>query len=92
MTKPTNIEKPIYYASFPIEPIVFILKNRLGYCEGNIIKYICRYQYKYESKMDQLNDLKKARQYLDILIRRFVGDCDIDIVAKDCQDADQNKK
>jgi hypothetical protein len=74
MTKPTNIENPVYYASFPIEPIAFILENRLGYCESNVVKYVCRYQYKHESKTDQINDLKKAKQYLDILIGRLEDD------------------
>lgn len=34
-----------------------------GFCEGNVFKYLLRYKYK-----DGLNDLYKARDYLDLLI------------------------
>ena len=36
----------------------------MGYGEGNIIKYVSRYKYKGKD----LQDLKKARWYLDKLI------------------------
>ena len=36
---------------------------REGYIQGNIIKYVWRYRYK-----NKLEDLKKARWYLDKLI------------------------
>ena len=35
----------------------------LGFCEGNIIKYICRYKDKGGKE-----DLLKARKYIDFLI------------------------
>ncbi len=35
-----------HYKDFKIEPIEFILSNNIGYCEGNIIKYICRHAAK----------------------------------------------
>ena len=53
------------YAVMNIQPIEFILANELGFCEGNVIKYLCRYRRK-----NGLEDLKKARQYLDFLIER----------------------
>ena len=85
MNQQNDIEQPKHYAKFPIEPIRFILENQLGYCEGNIVKYICRYKLKHTSKMDQLKDLRKARQYLDILIGRFINDCDVNVVVKNEQ-------
>lgn len=54
-----------HYAIMKIQPIEFILANELGFCEGNVIKYLCRYKRK-----NGLEDLKKARQYLDFLIER----------------------
>lgn len=48
----------------PIEPIDFILANGLGYVEGNVIKYLCRYQH----KGNPVQDLEKAKHYLEMLI------------------------
>ena len=53
-----------HYAKMSIEPIVFIQANSIPFVEGNIIKYICRYKEK-----NGMEDLKKARDYLDILIQ-----------------------
>lgn len=41
------------------------MKNNLGFCEGNIIKYICRYKEK-----NGLQDLEKAKHYIEMLIER----------------------
>jgi hypothetical protein len=46
-----------------IQPITYIMANGLGFCEGNIVKYVSRYKEK-----GGIEDLKKARHYLDILI------------------------
>lgn len=54
-----------HYKGFAIEPIQFILANGLGFCEGNVVKYICRYKRK-----NGVEDLKKARHYIDFLIER----------------------
>ncbi len=63
------MKTPTHY-DFPIQPVEFILKNRLGFCEGNIIKYICRWQLK-----NGREDLLKARHYIDILISDLDKDC-----------------
>ena len=52
-----------HYKDMTIQPIEYTLKNNLGFCEGNIIKYVSRYKNK-----NGVEDLKKARHYLDILI------------------------
>ena len=52
-----------HYKDFAIQPIEFIHKNNLSYIQGNIVKYICRYKDK-----NGLEDLKKAKHYIDILI------------------------
>lgn len=52
-----------HYKDMPIQPIEFILKNGLGFCEGNVVKYVSRWRTK-----GGVEDLKKARHYLDMLI------------------------
>jgi len=46
-----------------IQPWDYITVNRLGYLEGNIIKYVTRYKEK-----NGIKDLEKARHYIDKLI------------------------
>jgi len=55
-----------HYKSKKIQPITFILENELGFCEGNIIKYITHYKDK-----NGIEDLKKARHYIDFLIEKI---------------------
>lgn len=50
-----------------IEPIDYIVKNNLGYLEGNVVKYISRYKLK-----NGVEDLKKAQQYLTWLIQEYL--------------------
>ena len=52
-----------HYSDLAIEPIDFIIANNLGFCEGNVIKYISRWKAK-----NGIEDLKKARWYIDFLI------------------------
>jgi hypothetical protein len=61
----TTAIDPKHY-KLPIEPKDFIIKNQLGFCEGNVIKYICRYKEK-----NGVEDLKKAKQYIDFLIDEY---------------------
>jgi len=51
------------YKNIVIQPVEFIERNNLGFCVGNIIKYVCRYKDK-----NGIEDLKKARHYIDLLI------------------------
>ena len=69
-TMPDNISHPTHYARFTIEPVDFLqslTRPKSGppvpWHGLNAIKYIVRYQTK-----NGLEDLKKARQYLDWLI------------------------
>lgn len=52
-----------WYKNLPIQPIDFILENGLGFCEGNVIKYVTRWKHK-----NGIEDLEKARHYIDMLI------------------------
>ena len=61
-----DITKPEHYcAGYNIEPLDYIQKNGLDFLEGNIIKYVSRYDMK-----GGVKDLEKARFYLDRLIER----------------------
>lgn len=57
-----------HYKTFAIQPLEFCLKNNIPFAEGNVIKYVCRYRHK-----NGLEDLLKARHYLDALIEREGG-------------------
>jgi hypothetical protein len=52
-----------HYKAKSIQPWDYIAANEIGYFEGNIIKYVSRWQDK-----GGVDDLKKARHYLDKLI------------------------
>lgn len=54
-----------HYQKMKIEPIKFIMANNLSFCQGNVIKYICRYKDK-----NGIQDLLKAKQYIDFLIEQ----------------------
>lgn len=57
-----------HYKDMAIQPIEFIFANSLGFCEGNVVKYCTRWRSK-----GGVEDLKKARHYLDMLIEREEG-------------------
>lgn len=63
------VTRPAHYRRFSIEPIRFIMENHLPFWAGNVIKYVCRWDAK-----NGLEDLKKARRYLDMQIRKMERD------------------
>jgi hypothetical protein len=52
-----------HYKDKAIQPWDYIVSNKLGYLEGNIVKYVSRWKDK-----GGIDDLRKARHYLDKLI------------------------
>jgi len=52
-----------HYKAKAIQPWDYIASNDLGYFEGNIVKYVSRWKDK-----GGVEDLRKARHYLDKLI------------------------
>ena len=52
-----------HYREGRIQPIEYIEANGLGFCEGNIIKYVTRHKRKGGAE-----DLKKARHYINLLL------------------------
>jgi len=54
-----------HYKKMKIQPSRFVIENKLLFPEGNVIKYICRHQYK-----DGKQDLEKAKHFIDMIIER----------------------
>jgi len=52
-----------HYSKYPIQPTEYIIKNKLGFCEGNVVKYVTRWRDK-----GGVEDLKKAKHYIEMLI------------------------
>jgi len=63
MTKMKDNVNPSHYKQGNIEVIDFILDQKFSYMEGNVVKYLSRYKFK-----NGLEDLKKARWYIDKII------------------------
>jgi len=57
-----RIDKPLHY-NRGIQTTDYICSWGMDFCEGNIVKYVTRWKYK-----DGLDDLKKARWYVNKLI------------------------
>ena len=54
-----------HYKKMKIQPSKFVVENKLLFPEGNVIKYICRHQYKGGKE-----DLEKAKHFIDMIIER----------------------
>jgi len=52
-----------HYKDKAIQPIIYIHANNLGFCEGNVVKYITRWREK-----NGIADLEKAKHYIELLI------------------------
>ena len=52
-----------HYKGFKIQPVEYIMENEIPFMEGNVVKYVSRWRDK-----GGVEDLKKARHYLDMLI------------------------
>lgn len=64
-----------HYKLMMIQPAEYILANNLGYCEGNVIKYVSRWRTKARHGPN-VEDLRKAKHYLDMLIEREIQPTD----------------
>lgn len=68
-----DVQNPKHYTDSKIEVIDYIEDKNLGFCLGNVVKYVSRAGKKYSAdktdKEKMIQDLKKARWYLDRRIR-----------------------
>ena len=60
------IKEPPHYANNKIEPIDYIISNKLDFCEGNVVKYITRWR-----KKGGIEDLKKCKQYVQSILDKY---------------------
>lgn len=65
-TKPAEQVGGTHYSDRGIQPIEYINTNRLGYHEGNVVKYTTRHKYK-----NGKEDIKKAIWYLQDLLDNY---------------------
>jgi hypothetical protein len=54
-----------HYLESDIQPIDYILANKMPFIEGNVVKYVTRWRHK-----GGIEDLRKAKHYLEILIEK----------------------
>ena len=68
--KEHSISEPAYYMKGDME-VKDIIYTQCGlpYFIGNVIKYVCRFQY----KDDPIKDLQKAKQFIDFIIE-YIND------------------
>lgn len=71
------VYRPSHYTQFAIEPIEFIMRNGLGFAQGNIVKYTLRAGSKlYPGKTaeeSEIIDLEKVRRYAEMRINQIKG-------------------
>lgn len=67
----TDAVSPTHYRDLDPEPITVIQAWKLSFCLGNVVKYIARAGRKDPAK--HIEDLRKARQYLDFEIAALEG-------------------
>lgn len=58
-----------HYKKMAIQPMEFIIANKMDFMEGCVIKYISRYKSKGGKE-----DLLKIKHYIDMLIQHHYGD------------------
>lgn len=62
------VVKPNHYTRFPLEPTQYAMEYSLNWCEGNALKYLCRFPFK-----NGVEDLKKAMRYVEMLLMFLDG-------------------
>jgi len=57
-----------HYKDFAIQPVEYIHANNLGFCEGNVVKYITRHAAK-----NGADDIRKVIHYCQLLLELQYG-------------------
>lgn len=60
-----------HYRKMAIQPEAFIHANGIGFHEGNVIKYLCRWRSK-----AGVEDLRKAIHYIELLIKHEIEEAE----------------
>ena len=69
-----TVNHPKHYTTGRIEVADAIDGLGLNFIEGNVVKYLARYRHKHSTPAKQLEDLKKAKWYLDKVIDQYRKD------------------
>lgn len=69
-TENDPVNHPKHYTTGKIEVADFINDQKLNFFEGNVVKYVARHKHK-----NGLEDLKKAKWYLEYLIKEGDKQC-----------------
>lgn len=57
-----------HYMGMKIQPVEYIVKNGLGFCEANVVKYLSRHKMKGGKE-----DVLKAIHYCELLLELEYG-------------------
>lgn len=72
-----SVHHPSHYTAGKFECIDYILDKKLDFPRGNAVKYITRAGHKHDNGMcitdKAIEDLKKAKQYIDFEIEHLEG-------------------
>ncbi len=70
-----EVNNPQHYTGTKIEVIDYIEDKQLGFCLGNVVKYISRAGRKHSAGMEdrekEIQDLEKAKWYLERRIKEL---------------------
>jgi Protein of unknwon function (DUF3310) len=58
-----------HYKECVIQPVEYILANKLDFCAGNVVKLVTRHR-----KKGGRQDLEKAIHYLELMIKHEYGE------------------
>ena len=67
----TNVN-PAHYQKGKIEVIDFILDQKMSYLIASATKYLCRYPHKHKAGEGRLDDLRKARWFIEKQIEQIL--------------------
>ena len=77
-TMNARVTLPSHYTKWEIEPITFIMRNKMEFWRGNIIKYASRAGSKLydgtDATQSEITDLEKVRRYAEMRINMLKGD------------------
>ncbi len=72
MTKSKALDVQVggdHYKNLPIQPVEYNQKNKLGFCEASVVKYVTRHKHK-----DGRKDIEKAIHFLNLLLELEYSD------------------
>ena len=72
MSDKTDNVNPSHYQTGNIQVIDFILDQKMSYLIASATKYLCRYPHKHKAGEGRLDDLRKARWFIEKQIEEIL--------------------